>query len=195
MFSVQQGLKDTGAARRSTYSKPTEPIIDMIEAEPSFGYRTVVALLGMNRAADLPAQGLAGAEAPAWSASANRSEDFSRPGAGSVMGCGSVPALGWQGRPAQHGVSDRLRHATFAGMALVVNRYGEHRIGDLPRAKIGGSLQKIFELVLWGTSWETAAIKNNVSVKFQEAKLLRGEDSTTMRSIQFQTKTNLYVRW
>ncbi|EVT70971.1 integrase [Stenotrophomonas maltophilia 5BA-I-2] len=62
MFSVQQGLKDTGAARRSTYSKPTkvsakvnsklaEPIIDIIEAEPSCGYRTVVALLGMNKEA------------------------------------------------------------------------------------------------------------------------------------------------
>lgn len=161
MFSVQQGLKDTGAARRSTYSKPTkgsakansklaEPIIDMIEAEPSFGYRTVVALLGVNRAADLPAQGLV-QEAPAWSASANRSEDFSRPGAGSVMGYGSVPALGWQRRPTQQGVSDRLRHATFAGIALVANRYGEHRMGDLPRAKIGGSLQKMLELVLWAT--------------------------------------------
>ena len=73
MRSVQQGLKDEGyavpmtklcrwfeVARRTTYYKPTrspakvkpelaEPIKEMIEAEPSFGYRTVAALLGMNK--------------------------------------------------------------------------------------------------------------------------------------------------
>jgi len=73
MRSVQQGLKEEGiavpmtklcqwfgVARRTTYYKPTrgaakvkpelaEPIREMIEAEPSFGYRTVAALLGMNR--------------------------------------------------------------------------------------------------------------------------------------------------
>ncbi len=73
MRSVQQGLKDEGVAvpmtklcrwfevaRRTTYYKPTrapakvnaelaEPIKAMIEAEPSFGYRTVAALLGMNK--------------------------------------------------------------------------------------------------------------------------------------------------
>jgi len=73
MLSVQQGLKDEGVtvpmtklcrwfgvARRTTYYKPTkrpakvnaelaEPIKEMIEAEPSFGYRTVAALLGMNK--------------------------------------------------------------------------------------------------------------------------------------------------
>ncbi len=45
-----------GVARRMTYYKPTkvepelaEPITEMIEAEPSFGYRTVAALLGMNK--------------------------------------------------------------------------------------------------------------------------------------------------
>ena len=67
MLSVQQGLKDEGVAipmtrlcqwfgvaRRTTYYKPTrspakvkaelaEPIKEMIEAEPSFGYRTVAA--------------------------------------------------------------------------------------------------------------------------------------------------------
>lgn len=47
-------------ARRTTYYKPTrspakvkrelaKPIKGMIEAEPSFGYRTVAALLGMNK--------------------------------------------------------------------------------------------------------------------------------------------------
>ncbi len=47
-------------ARRTTYYKPTrapakvkaepaEPIKEMIEAEPSLGYRTVAALLGMNK--------------------------------------------------------------------------------------------------------------------------------------------------
>lgn len=73
MLSVQQVLKDQGVsvpmtklcgwfgvARRTTYYKSTrspakakpelaEPIKEMIEAEPSFGYRTVGALLGMNR--------------------------------------------------------------------------------------------------------------------------------------------------
>ncbi|MEI2260030.1 IS3 family transposase [Stenotrophomonas indicatrix] len=73
MFSVQQGLKDDGVAvplaklcqwfgvaRRTMYYKPTrspatvkaelaEPIKELIEAEPSFGYRTVAALLGMNK--------------------------------------------------------------------------------------------------------------------------------------------------
>ncbi|WP_238532232.1 hypothetical protein [Xanthomonas phaseoli] len=49
-----------GVARRTTYYKPTrspakvkpelaEPIKKMIETEPSFGYRTVAALLGMNK--------------------------------------------------------------------------------------------------------------------------------------------------
>ena len=73
MLLVQQGLKDEGVtvpmtklcqwfgvARRTTYYKPTkgpakvnaelaQPIKEMIEAEPSFGYRTVAALLGMNK--------------------------------------------------------------------------------------------------------------------------------------------------
>jgi putative transposase len=73
MLSVQQGLKDDGVAvplvklcqwfgvaRRTMYYKPTrspakvkaelaEPIKELIEAEPSFGYRTVAALLGMNK--------------------------------------------------------------------------------------------------------------------------------------------------
>lgn len=73
MLSIQQGLKDEGfvvsmakpcqwfgVARRSVYYKPTkaparvnpelaEPIKTIIEAEPSFGYRAVSALLGMNK--------------------------------------------------------------------------------------------------------------------------------------------------
>lgn len=72
MLSVQQGLKDEGVsvpmtklcrwfgvARRTTYYKPSRspakvnaelatPIKAVIEAEPSFGYRTIAALLGMN---------------------------------------------------------------------------------------------------------------------------------------------------
>ena len=49
-----------GVARRSVYYRPhkkaavvkacyAEPIKQLIEAEPSFGYRTVAALLGMNK--------------------------------------------------------------------------------------------------------------------------------------------------
>lgn len=73
MRSIQQGLKEEGfavpmtklcrwfeVARRTTYCKLTrtpakvkaelaEPIKAMIEAEPSFGYHTVAALLGMNK--------------------------------------------------------------------------------------------------------------------------------------------------
>ena len=44
-----------------------EPIKAMIEENPAFGYRTVAHLLNFrqeHRAADLPAQGLAGKEAP-----------------------------------------------------------------------------------------------------------------------------------
>lgn len=71
--SVRQGLKEDGfevsvsqlcrwfeVPRRTVYYKPTkapptvkqelaEPIKAMIEAEPSFGYRTVACLLGMNK--------------------------------------------------------------------------------------------------------------------------------------------------
>ncbi|MCD9030113.1 IS3 family transposase [Luteimonas sp. BDR2-5] len=73
MVTIQQGLREDGfqvsmvklcrwfgVARRSVYYKPTKaapvvkpelagPIKALIEAEPSFGYRTVAALLGMNK--------------------------------------------------------------------------------------------------------------------------------------------------
>ena len=73
MVSIQQGLKEDGfdvsmvklcrwfgVARRSVYYTPRKavpkvkpelaaPIEAMIEAEPSFGYRTVAGLLGMNK--------------------------------------------------------------------------------------------------------------------------------------------------
>ena len=73
MVTIQQGLKEDGiavsmvklcqwfgVARRSMYYRPTksppkvrpdlaERIKAMIEADPSFGYRTVAGLLGMNR--------------------------------------------------------------------------------------------------------------------------------------------------
>ena len=73
MVTIQQGLREDGfevslvklcrwfgVARRSVYYRPTkappkirpelaEPIKAMIEEEPSFGYRTVAGLLGMNK--------------------------------------------------------------------------------------------------------------------------------------------------
>ncbi|PJK02394.1 transposase [Lysobacteraceae bacterium NML71-0210] len=73
MVTIQQGLREDGfevsmvklcrwfgVARRSVYYRPTkaapkvnpalaEPIKVLIEAEPSFGYRTVAGLLGMNK--------------------------------------------------------------------------------------------------------------------------------------------------
>jgi hypothetical protein len=103
MRSVQQGLKDEGfavpmtklcrwfeVARRTMYYKPTrasakvkpelaEPIKEMIEAEPSFGYRTVAALLGMNKkhgTAHLPTQGLAGPQAGTGTTPTYRGQGF-----------------------------------------------------------------------------------------------------------------------
>ncbi|WP_231583446.1 DDE-type integrase/transposase/recombinase [Luteimonas sp. FCS-9] len=73
MVTVQQGLQDEGVAvsmsqlcrwfevpRRTVYHRPVKsapvvrpelaaPIKQLIEAEPSFGYRTVAGLLGMNK--------------------------------------------------------------------------------------------------------------------------------------------------
>lgn len=73
MVTIQQGLREDGfevsmvkrcrwfgVARRSVYCRPTRaapkvreelagPIKALIEAEPSFGYRTVAGLLGMNK--------------------------------------------------------------------------------------------------------------------------------------------------
>ncbi len=73
MVSIQQGLRDDGfevsmvklcrwfgVARRTVYYQPAkaspkvrselaEPIKALIEEEPSFGYRTVAGLLGMNK--------------------------------------------------------------------------------------------------------------------------------------------------
>ena len=73
MVTIQQGLREDGfevsmvklcrwfgVARRSVYYRPTkaapkvraelaEPIKALIEEEPSFGYRTVAGLLGMNK--------------------------------------------------------------------------------------------------------------------------------------------------
>lgn len=73
MVSIQQGLREDGfevsmvklcrwfgVARRTVYYRPTkappklrpelaEPIKALIKAEPSFGHRTVTALLGMNK--------------------------------------------------------------------------------------------------------------------------------------------------
>ncbi|MBS0383085.1 MAG: IS3 family transposase, partial [Proteobacteria bacterium] len=73
MVTIQQGLRNDGfevsmvklcrwfgVARRNVYYRPTKapprvnqelatPIKAMIEAEPSFGYRTVAGLLGMNK--------------------------------------------------------------------------------------------------------------------------------------------------
>src|SRR3546814_15096737 len=97
-----------GVARRSVYYRPTkaqpkvrpeqaEPIKSMIEEKPSFGYRTVAGLLGMNKngAADLPAQGLAGAQAgggqPPTDPSFAIGGDSPRP----TLGHRPVPDLGW----------------------------------------------------------------------------------------------------
>ncbi|WMJ67632.1 hypothetical protein [Stenotrophomonas sp. 24(2023)] len=129
VLSIRPGLKDEdvavpmtklckklGVARRTTHYKSTKVLVTVNS--------TLVEIIHEqeHRAADLLTQGLAGAKARYWSASANRSEDFARRGAGSVMGYGFVPALGWHGRLAQPGAGDRLWSATVAGMAPVVNR-------------------------------------------------------------------------
>lgn len=115
--TIQQGLLADGfkvsitklcswfdVPRRTIYYKPLKsapkidarfetPIKDLIEKEPSFGYRTVAWLLGFNsergaatgsrrqrehRAADLPDQGLAGPQAIDRQASEDRGPALSR---------------------------------------------------------------------------------------------------------------------
>ena len=79
-----------GVPRRTIYYKPTkaapkvdprlaDPIKAMIEAEPSFGYRTVAWLLGFNKnygSEDLPDQGLAGSQTTYRYAAADRGTAF-----------------------------------------------------------------------------------------------------------------------
>src|SRR3546814_13066746 len=101
----------------------------MIDVGPSFGYRTVAGLVGMNKngAADLPAQGLAGAQAgggqPPTDPSFAIGGDSPRP----TLGHGPVPDLGWSRRLADAGPGDRLSHTAAAALAAVAQRQGQHR--------------------------------------------------------------------
>lgn len=146
MASIQQGLREDGfevsmvklcrwfgVARRSVYYKPVkatpkvkpelaEPIRELIEAEPSFGYRTVAGLLGMNKEhgpADLSAQGLAGAQAGRGPSSPHRGIAFGRYGIEPALGDRPVPGLGRQGWLAEPGPGDRLSYPATAGLAAV----------------------------------------------------------------------------
>lgn len=96
-----------GVARRSVYYKRTkaplavkpalaEPIKVLIEEEPSFGYRTVAGLLGMNKngAACLPAQRLVGTQAGVGQATEDRGLAIGGDGTRPALGDGPVPGLG-----------------------------------------------------------------------------------------------------
>src|SRR3546814_13356392 len=98
----------------------------MCEEEPSFGYRTVAGLLGMNKngAADLPAQGLAGAQAgggqPPTDPSFAIGGDRPRP----TLGHGPVPDLGWSRRLAYDGPGDRPYYTAPARLVGLPQQQG-----------------------------------------------------------------------
>ncbi len=147
--SIQQGLKDDGfevsvaklcrwfgVPRRTVYYRPTkappqvrpelaEPIKKLIEEEPSFGYRTVAGLLGMNKNTVQRIFQLKG-----WQvrkrAVGQRPRIQALPsvatGAGPALGHGPVSRLGRPGRLADARPGDRLPYPAAAGLAAVPHR-------------------------------------------------------------------------
>ena len=120
------------------YGRPelTDPTKTLIEKEPSFGYRTVASIAGdeqEHRAADLPAQRLAGAQAPCSPTSLHPVTAVGGHRTESTLDNGSVPRMGWQGWLAEPGAGagagDRLSHPATAGVAPVANGQGQHRLG------------------------------------------------------------------
>lgn len=129
-------------SRRTTYYKPTkgaakfkaelaESIREVIEAEPSFGYRTVAALLGMNKNTVQRVFQLKGwhvrnsllGQRPRMEVAVSRAEGLDQRWA-----TDPVPSLRRQGRLAEPGACTRLRDATTAWLASVANRQGQERI-------------------------------------------------------------------
>lgn len=121
MVTIQQGLRSEGfdvsmvklcrwfgVARRSVYYRPTkapptvkrelaEPIKALIEEEPSFGYRTVAGLLGMNKNTVQRIFQLKGWQVrkrAVGQASQDRSAAVGGHRAGSALGHAPVPDLG-----------------------------------------------------------------------------------------------------
>jgi hypothetical protein len=73
-----------------------KPIKAMIEENPSFGYRTVAHLLGFNKNTVqriVPAQGLAGAQAPGGLQASHPGFAFGGQGARRALGHRSVPRV------------------------------------------------------------------------------------------------------
>ncbi|WP_220668831.1 hypothetical protein [Paenirhodobacter hankyongi] len=156
-----------GVPRRTVYYTPVkaapkadprvaEPIKAMLEAEPSFGYRTVAWLPGFNkntvqRVQHLsrtdgvrcltPAQGLAGPQACCGHAAPHRRRALRRHGAERALVNGSGAGLDRQGRLGFPGVrrgngppdrflillADRLPHARTLGLASVTFGQGHDR--------------------------------------------------------------------
>ncbi|WP_444444041.1 hypothetical protein [Rhodobacter capsulatus] len=135
-----------GVPRRTVYYKPTKaapkvedrfavPIKAMIEANPSFGYRTVAGCWGStvrprtplvrvsgpnDGAADLPDQGLAGPQARHRHAAADRGGALGRHGAERALVDGSGAGLDRQGWLGVARPGDRLPQArTWAGTCHV----------------------------------------------------------------------------
>lgn len=130
-----------GVARRTTDYKPTaspakvkfglaEPIKEMIEAEPSFGYRTVAALLGMNKNAVQRIFQVKG-----WQVRKGALGQLSRTGTrvsrtetpDQLWAADLCRVWGSTDRLAQPSGADRPQHASSTVQAPVANGQGQHR--------------------------------------------------------------------
>lgn len=105
------------------------PIKAMIEAEPSFGFRTVACLPGMNKNTVQRIFQRMG-----WRVR-KRAVGASPPSAGiafdgwagqRVMGSQPVQGVGWPGRLAEPDAGDRLLYPRVAGLAVLAQRQGDH---------------------------------------------------------------------
>ena len=109
-----------------------EPIKAMIEEEPSFGYRTVAGLLGMNKNAVQRIFQLKGWQVRKRGGlpSADRGVALGRQGNGSTLGNGPVSGLGRARWLADTGLGHRLPHPAIAGLAAVAQRQGHDGCGS-----------------------------------------------------------------
>lgn len=141
MVTIQRGLRAEGVevsmvklcrwfavARRSVYYRPTkappvvqpalaEPIKTLIEEEPSFGYRTVAGLLGMNKNTVQRIFQLKG-----WQVRKRAVGERPRIEALPSVAAGSVPCLGRSRWLADTGPGDRLPHPAVTGLAALAQR-------------------------------------------------------------------------
>lgn len=152
MLSVKQGLKKDGIAvpmtklcqrfgmarrtlhYRATRKRPVvrpelaEPIKQLIEEEPTFGYRTAASLLGMNKNIvqrifqlkgwQVRKRQLVNVPHPVAAVTGHRTEI--------ALGNGSVPRMGRQVWLAQPGPADRLSYPATAGSPPPPHQQGQH---------------------------------------------------------------------